>query len=540
MANINLFNPTQNFDYLKSYYLSQYALFVDNYFPANDQSLNLSVESDESAQRSDEPIYWKRPHEISDNPQFIVDGIEPNDIVQGSLGNCWLISSMATLVSFPEFCQWVIPHDQSFNAGYYAGIFHFKFWRLGEWYDVVIDDLLPVDSNDELIFCHNEKEPDEFFAPLLEKAYAKFVGSYGLLDGGDANIAMVDLTGAICEYFDIRKCVQITDATEYDEYDEDEDENEGEDEDEYEDETSYHLVTDLKTFWDYLMRSYKMKSLMNVSLNSEAHSEDLNEDNQLNNGLIPDHAYSVIQIVKFKNNNETTRLIKLRNPHGATKPWKGAWSAHSKKWNNLDEDIKDELNLDLNPNGEFYMSFADFTRYFDELAIAHVDPNAFFDSKSNNNQAKKWHLSQLYGVWVPYVSAGFSDNNFWANSQYVVHVQETQKKTKEPDTSLIVALSQGKKAFGQLLKISFSIYSVKMSSNEIKSNIASLKKFRNDQLSLHETAGNYESIRDFGKRFYLKSGYYVIIPCVEEENASAKYLIRIFHDSKCDSILKLD
>ena len=32
-------------------------------------------------------VVWKRPHEISDNPQFIVGGIVPNDIDQGQLGD---------------------------------------------------------------------------------------------------------------------------------------------------------------------------------------------------------------------------------------------------------------------------------------------------------------------------------------------------------------------------------------------------------------------------------------------------------------------
>ena len=45
---------------------------------------------------------------------------------------------------------------------------------MGQWIDVVIDDYLPFDSNNNLIFCHNIKIPNELFIALFEKAYAKY------------------------------------------------------------------------------------------------------------------------------------------------------------------------------------------------------------------------------------------------------------------------------------------------------------------------------------------------------------------------------
>ena len=50
--------------------------------------------------------------------------------------------------------------------------------------DVIIDDYLPVDKYDRLIFCKNRDTPNEFWCALLEKAYAKLCGSYEALEGG--------------------------------------------------------------------------------------------------------------------------------------------------------------------------------------------------------------------------------------------------------------------------------------------------------------------------------------------------------------------
>ncbi len=280
-------------------------------------------------------------------------------------GNCWFISAVATLASIPNYCRFVIPANQTFDKATYAGIFHFRFWQFGEWVDVVVDDRLPVDENNELIYCHNENDKNEFFGPLLEKAYAKLAACYEFLNAGDPEDAMTDLSGAVCETFDLKKCLEITEN--------EDEEDDDEDAEEFDDENADNQALDLDSLWELILRSFTMKSLMNSSLNSKE-DDVINEDGELPTGLVPDHAYSVLQVAEFKSPDggkkaDKIKLIKLRNPYGNLKAWKGAWSVNSRKWRDLSSKIKSKHKLSLNPEGEFYISFDDFIQFFDELSI---------------------------------------------------------------------------------------------------------------------------------------------------------------------------
>ena len=142
-------------------------------------------------------IKWLRPHEIVDSPKMFVGGTDQDDIVQGALGNCWLLSAMAVLAMNRELISQVVP-DQDISSSS-SGKVTIKFFNAGKWEKVEIDDRLPT-KNGQLIYVHSA-ENNEFWPPLLEKAYAKLNGTYSDLIGGHTSQAMVDMTGGIAEDF---------------------------------------------------------------------------------------------------------------------------------------------------------------------------------------------------------------------------------------------------------------------------------------------------------------------------------------------------
>ena len=208
----------QSFNDLKSHCISQGRLFEDPEFPASDvllvddrsQSIISYIRTTFTYGKNPD-IEWLRPHEICQKmklphaPMFIVDGADRFDINQGSIGNCWFLAALANLAENEKCFKQVVPYDKDENpfepAHYYAGIFRFRFWRFGQWEEIVIDDRLPTIKG-SLIYLRSVQK-NEFWGALLEKAYAKLHGSYKALEAGLSMDAAVEFSGGIPEYIAI-------------------------------------------------------------------------------------------------------------------------------------------------------------------------------------------------------------------------------------------------------------------------------------------------------------------------------------------------
>lgn len=87
----------------------------------------------------------------------------------------WNLCFGMLLQVIPEYRQ----QEWDSENNKYVGIFHFRFWRFGQWMDVVIDDLLP--SCDNELLCTQSSIQNEFWIPFVEKAYAKYVENNHIL-----------------------------------------------------------------------------------------------------------------------------------------------------------------------------------------------------------------------------------------------------------------------------------------------------------------------------------------------------------------------
>jgi calpain-5 len=380
----------QNFESIKQSCLSTGALFVDPEFPASRSSL-----AKKNGMKNLDKITWKRPKDFVRDPQLIVDKVTPQDLDQGAIGDCWIISAMTGLATHQEYVDNVIPNDQSFEDGDYVGMFHFRFWQYGEWVDVVIDDLLPVYADDNtLVYCHNNKDHNEMFGALLEKAFAKLATCYQYLIGGNANDAMIDLTGGCHETFD----VDLSDGSD----------NDGKNN------------VDHETLWQVMFSSHKMGSLMASAIDV---MEGADMESELENGLVMGHAYCVLSVHEIlsnggsydtlredlnsnKNERDSIRLVKMRNPWGQKKSFTGPWSAGKRDWRQVSDNIRHKLSVDEQLDGEFYMNYNDYKVIFSDIDFVHVNMNAFYDSTSHDYNNYKWHETSFQGQWIPGKNAG--------------------------------------------------------------------------------------------------------------------------------------
>jgi calpain-15 len=339
-------------------------LHTDKKFPPEVKSLG-TVKGD-SARGGDEGktakawdnVVWLRGSEFQKSGAVSLFGskIDPRDVAQGSLGDCWLLAAIACLAEFPSAIHRLFGNIEVNPQGRYSIRIYDQQDERWKW--IQIDDHIPCskqhydrDGSINPIFSsftdvetgdNAQKKEYHLWVLLLEKAFAKFCGSFQALEGGHTIWALRAMTGDKARSFKKqadgkwhRRDV-VTPKSE--------------------DKRAFGLQgTDEEhspdDFFKVLKKYDQMKSAICASGASET------------SGLHGGHAYSILQ-ARQKGN---VRLVQLRNPWG-TGEWTGDWGDKSDMWTKHPDVAKHVGFVDAD-DGAFWMSYEDFLANWTEVGI---------------------------------------------------------------------------------------------------------------------------------------------------------------------------
>lgn len=369
---------------------------------------------------------------------------------------------------------------------------------------MVIDDRLPT-RDGHLLFMRSS-DSDEFWSPLFEKAYAKLHGSYDALRGGTTCEAMVDLTGGLTEFFDVQTA-----------------------------EAPPNLFAIIK-------KAFERGSLIGCSIEAQDESQ---RENELPNGLVKGHAYSVTSVKEIDVQGRQLPMLRLRNPWSGTSEWRGPWSDSSREWSMISDYEKQKLGLVFEADGEFWIAFHDFRKNFTRVELCNLTPDSL-----DGSMQRQWHSQMFEGSWIRGCTAGGCRNNlltFAQNPQFIVSLVDPDEDDEEDNCTMIVALMQKNKRSAKKyqmgsseLTIGFAIYALQ-DTDYFQQNPAAFASAQSGRPILtteffkYNTSvarsPTYINLREVTARFTLPPGTYAIIPSTYDKGEEGEFILRVWTEA---------
>ena len=309
--------------------------FVDDLFPPNKDSI-LGIKNGKPVEKIKERllksqkdfvfdidnIIWLRAEEIFCYQPYsiFVDDISINDVLQGYLGNCYFMSSLAAMTNIPQLICQIFKSLQISKNGFYEIGLNIE----GQWQIVLLDDFFPCSKRTRVPIFAKPNGP-ELWVMLLEKAWAKINGGYLNIIGGYSSEVLSAFTSFPVETINLN-------------------------------------INEIDLIWKKLQNAFEKGQIITCCSKFDDKIEKY--------GLISGHTFTVTNLLEGVIKNKLTRLIKLRNPWGY-KEWIGDWSDHSNLWT---EEAKKALNINLiiEDDGEFYMNIENFFIYFLVVDICRI------------------------------------------------------------------------------------------------------------------------------------------------------------------------
>ncbi|KZP03803.1 cysteine proteinase [Athelia psychrophila] len=256
------------------------------------------------------PAAVRRVPQIFDKSVFFENGVACSDVIQGRLGDCWLISALAAVSTreglIEKICValfTIAPRWESLDQKQQA-LYHNdrdKYEKIGR------------KGSNVLYFASGRSENETRTQSYTEITTRSRGWQYGI----------EDLTGGIPD------TICIND------------------------------IMDRELFWkqDLLRASEDM--LFTCGLGSPVSTLEFDSTVK---GIITGHAYAVLKAVEFRGK----RFLKIRNPWGSNE-WKGRWSDGSEEWNGEWLGALNALDHKFGDDGVFIMEYADFLHYWETI-----------------------------------------------------------------------------------------------------------------------------------------------------------------------------
>ena len=486
-------------------------------------------------------VSWYGIKEINDNATFFYDGTESNDVLQGALGDCWFISALSVIATKDyllrgEFNKGILEDGKideeeikMMSEGIYPPIFHsfstkgiycFRFYKNFKWRYVLIDDRIPCYSvynenqTKKPIFAHC-RLPNEFWVPLIEKAYAKLHGSYSAIVSGFIDDGLVDMTGLISKKMIKENLV-------------------GKSEELWallKERSKLEFEGEMKTQAGKKVTAkiYKRnKSMMGCSVELTGKNKEMEVSMQGHKiGIIAGHAYSILDVFEIpkarsKKPRKTSRLLRIRNPWGNYE-WNGKWCDNSEEVMKNKERIEKVLKekyKDTNEkidftqdDGAFLMRFSDFRKIFNNIFFCQNLPPSYIGVRFYD----KWTKNNSGGLPIGNTEREF--RSFFLNPQYYFEI-------KKPGKVIICLLQNDGRLYGE--KYPFQKYVKKVCLILFKTmNDSPIDNFDNhvDQTVIAQR-------REISLELNLQAGKYIAIPSLKDKNDYTSFNLEFYFEDE--------
>lgn len=218
--------------------------------------------------------------------------INPEDISQKSLGDCYLMAAVTALSEYPDRIRRLFLSKEANKQSLFA----LRICVYGTWEVIFLDDWFAVDPYAGYSSAFSCTTNNQIWLMLLLKAWAKVFGGYLNISGGTCLEALTDLTGAPALHLD----------------------------------ASSPTDEDTEHNWTLLVEAAEKQYTACVSAKKFTEVDEERKDPST--GIITDHCYafvdcyqvffdpSIQQFVSLDKGHfgisEVVRIVKLRNPWG--------------------------------------------------------------------------------------------------------------------------------------------------------------------------------------------------------------------------------